>query len=251
MFLEVFQESNDDIAEDIPLDVVFSDEHLLVINKPAGLVVHPGAGNPRGTLLNALLNVDSNLSNIPRAGIVHRLDKDTSGLMVVARTLEAQNHLVKEIQARNVSRIYQALVYGNVQPTRGRVDGAIGRHPVQRKKMAIRQDGKPATTHYRLIEQFDQQAHVECKLESGRTHQIRVHLQSIGLPLIGDVTYGGTYRRPRSGDVWLEDALKDFGRQALHARKLGFTHPVSLKELTFKAPPPHDFDVLLELLREE
>lgn len=249
--ISVEQENSVDQAEDIPLEVVFNDEHLIVINKPPDLVVHPGAGNPAGTLLNALLHFDPNLADIPRAGIVHRLDKDTSGLMVVARSLEAQNHLVQEIQARNVSRIYEALVYGQVHPVQGTVEGAIGRHPVHRKKMAIRQDGKPAATHYRLLNQFEQHAHIECRLESGRTHQIRVHMQSIGLPLIGDATYGGTYRRPRNADVWLDDALRSFSRQALHARGLGLTHPVSGETLTFQVDAPADFAELLELLRGE
>ena len=246
--VSVIEEDNDDRAEEMPLDVVFEDEHLLVVNKSTGLVVHPGAGNPSGTLLNALLHHASGLASIPRAGIVHRLDKETSGLMVVAKTLETQNYLVKQIQERTVSRIYDALVYGVVSPRQGRVDRAIGRNPVHRKKMAIRRDGKDARTNYRVLEQFDEHALVECQLDTGRTHQIRVHLQSLGYPLIGDPTYGGHYRRPRSGDEWVSDALRDFKRQALHAKKLALEHPATGKKMTWIAQPPADFMELLALL---
>lgn len=246
--VSVVEEDNDDRAEDMPLDVVFEDEHLLVVNKAPGLVVHPGAGNPNGTMLNALLHHEPGLASIPRAGIVHRLDKETSGLMVVAKTLETQNHLVKEIQARTVSRIYDALVYGVVAPRQGRVDRAIGRHPIHRKKMAIRKEGKEARTNYRVLEQFDEHALVECQLDTGRTHQIRVHLQSLGNPLIGDPTYGGHYRRPRSGDEWVSDALRDFKRQALHAKKLALLHPATGRKMTWTAEPPEDFQELLALL---
>lgn len=247
--VSVEEDAQSDRAESIPLLVVYEDEHLLVVDKPAGLVVHPGAGNPTGTLLNALLNHDSGLESIPRAGIVHRLDKDTSGLMVVAKTFEAQNYLVQEIQARRVTRIYDALVYGVMTRREGTVEGTIGRHPVHRKKMAIRKDGKPARTHYRILEQFEEHTRVECKLDTGRTHQIRVHMQSLGYPLIGDKTYGGSYRRPKSGDAWIEDALKDFQRQALHAKKLALKHPITDRPLSWTADPPPNFDELLELLR--
>jgi len=248
VIVSVEEASETDAAEDIPLDVVFEDEHILVINKPPGLVVHPGAGNPSGTLLNALLAHAPEVAHIPRAGIVHRLDKDTSGLMVVAKTLEAQNVLVRDLQAREVSRIYEAIVYGVVSPAEGVIEGSIGRHPVHRKKMAIRPEGKEARTHYRVLESFDEHTLVECRLDTGRTHQIRVHMQSLGYPLVGDPTYGGHYRRPRNGDDWLEQTLKGFDRQALHARKLALTHPVTGKKMSWQAEPPADFLELLDFL---
>lgn len=243
-------DAGDDAAEDIPLNVIFEDQDILVLNKPPGLVVHPGAGNPHGTLLNALLNHESGLAAVPRAGIVHRLDKETSGLMVVAKHLAVQNQLVKNIQERVVGRIYDALVYGVVPPLESKVEGAIGRHPVHRKKMALRQDGKPAVTHYRALQNFREHTWVECRLETGRTHQIRVHMQSLGFPLIGDPTYGGHYRRPKFGDDWLIDTLRAFNRQALHAKKLRLIHPTTGKELTFRADPPEDFVELREALED-
>ena len=240
--------SESDEAEDIPLEVVYEDNDLLVVNKPAGLVVHPGAGNPRGTLLNALLNHAPAVASVPRAGIVHRLDKETSGLLVVAKNLSAQNYLVQQIQARQVTRIYDALVYGVPNHASGSVDGAIGRHPVHRKKMALRSDGKQALTHWRVRQQFREHALLECRLDTGRTHQIRVHMSSIGHPLVGDLTYGGHYRRPKLGDDWLDDALRDFRRQALHARKLGLIHPVSGRAMSWQADRPEDLSELLDLL---
>ncbi len=249
--IAIDQPSDTDQAEDIPLDVVFEDEHLLVINKPAGLVVHPGAGNPTGTMLNALLSYDNQLANVPRAGIVHRLDKDTSGLMVVARSLEVQHGLVKGLQARDITRIYDAIVYGTLARREGVVEGAIGRHPHHRKKMAIRPGGKAARTFYRLVEGYEEHALIECKLDTGRTHQIRVHMQSIGHPLVGDPVYGGHYRRPRSGDEWLAETLKRFNRQALHARKLELIHPVTRQSMSWKAAAPEDFQDLLDFLHRE
>jgi 23S rRNA pseudouridine1911/1915/1917 synthase len=248
--VQVEEEGETAAAEDIPLQIVFEDDHILIVDKPVGLIVHPGAGNPNGTLLNALLNHDECFAHVPRAGIVHRLDRGTSGLMVVAKSLTSQNHLVKEIQARKVTRIYDAFVYGVLNRAQGSIEGAISRHPTQRKKMAIRFDGKPARTHYRVLEQFAEHALVECRLETGRTHQIRVHMQSLGYPLIGDPTYGGHFRMPRSGDEALEQMLRSFDRPALHAKRLMFRHPVSGKEMRFKSPYPDDLADLVALLFE-
>jgi len=229
--------------EPIALDVVHEDAALLVIDKPAGLVVHPGSGNWAGTLLNALLAHAPGVAGVPRAGIVHRLDKDTSGLLVVAKTLAAQTDLVRQLQARTVQRVYLALARGNV--TRGgSVDAPIGRHPVQRTKMAVVAGGRDARTHYRVLEHLGSGAAratlLECRLDTGRTHQIRVHLASIGHPLVGDPVYG-----PQRGAA---TGLR-FGRQALHAARLAFVHPASGKEVAFESPLPADFARLLETLR--
>jgi 23S rRNA pseudouridine1911/1915/1917 synthase len=248
VLIEVETVGDTDRAEDIPLDIVYEDEQLVVVNKAPGLVVHPGAGNPHGTLLNALLNYVPEVADIPRAGIVHRLDKETSGLLVVAKTLETQNYLVKQIQARDVTRVYHAVVYGLPARQQGTIDGAIGRHPIQRKKMAIRADGKPARTHYRVLQRFAEHALVECRLESGRTHQIRVHMQALGYPLIGDTVYGGHYRRPRTQE--LEIVLRSFKRQALHACKLGLSHPVTGREMIWRAEYPEDIQILIDALSE-
>jgi 23S rRNA pseudouridine1911/1915/1917 synthase len=228
-------------AEKIALPVVFEDAALLVIDKPAGLVVHPGSGNWSGTMLNALLNHAPELEQVPRAGIVHRLDKETSGLLVVAKTLTAQTDLVRQLQARSVHREYLALAAGRVTRD-GNVEAPIGRHPVQRTRMAVVAGGKPARTHYRVLESFAKATLLECTLETGRTHQIRVHLASIGHPLVGDPVYA-TKRTP------LPPALQRFPRQALHAARLAFIHPVSGKEVAFESPLPQDFAGLLELLR--
>jgi len=236
--------------EAIPIDVIFEDDYLLVINKPVGMVVHPGAGNDSGTLMNALLNHDHNLAKIPRAGIIHRLDKNTSGLLLIAKTNESQNRLVKDLQSRVINRIYYALVYGRTPYQEGNVSLSIGRHPKERKKMSVRPDGKSAKTHYRVIEIFEGHCFLECKLETGRTHQIRVHMQALGNPLIGDNEYGGHFRRPRSNLLELEELLRAFSRQALHARKLSFRHPETGKDILLTAPIPEDFERLLETLRE-
>ncbi|MCK6406270.1 MAG: 23S rRNA pseudouridine(1911/1915/1917) synthase RluD [Rhodocyclaceae bacterium] len=228
-------------AEDIPLDIVHEDAALIVIDKPAGLVVHPAAGNWSGTLMNALLHHAPELASVPRAGIVHRLDKDTSGLLVVARTLAAQTDLVRQLQARTVKREYQALVRGVVERNSGTVDAPIGRHPTQRTKMAVVMGGKPARTHYRVVERFKTCTLVECSLETGRTHQIRVHLESIGHPLVGDQVYGRSNNRVPRGPA--------FGRQFLHARKLGLLHPESGREMLWKSPLPDDMSELLDQLR--
>ncbi|MBK9348744.1 MAG: 23S rRNA pseudouridine(1911/1915/1917) synthase RluD [Sulfuritalea sp.] len=229
-------------AEDIPLDVIYEDDQLIVIDKPAGLVVHPGNGQPSGTLLNALLHHAPALAEIPRAGIVHRLDKDTSGLLVVAKTLTAQTDLVRQLQARTVKRHYLALALGIVAGD-GTVDAPMGRHAVQRTKMAVvRSGGKDARTHYAVRERFAKCTLLECRLETGRTHQIRVHLASIKHPLAGDPTYG----RAKSGDARLDA----FPRQALHAWRLALRHPVSGAEMHWESPLPDDFARLLESLRE-
>ncbi|MCK9382317.1 MAG: 23S rRNA pseudouridine(1911/1915/1917) synthase RluD [Sulfuritalea sp.] len=230
-------------AEDIALDVVFEDEHLIVIDKPAGLVVHPGNGNASGTMMNALLHHAPQLAGIPRAGIVHRLDKDTSGLLVVAKTLTAQTDLVRQMQARSVQRHYLALALGVVERD-GTVDAPLGRHAVQRTKMAIvRAGGKEARTHYAVLERFAKATLLECRLETGRTHQIRVHLASIKHPLAGDPVYG----KARSGDARL-DAFK---RQALHAWRLALRHPATGADMAWESPLPADFAQLLEDLRHE
>ncbi len=226
--------------EAIALNIVHEDDTLLVLDKQAGLVVHPGSGNWTGTLLNALLYHAPNLNMVPRAGIVHRLDKDTSGLMVVAKTLEAQTDLVRQMQARTVKRYYQALVRGNVE--RGdTVDAPIGRHPTQRTKMAVVKTGKPARTHYRIVERFIDCTLVECALETGRTHQIRVHMTSIGHPLVGDQVYGGGTSRIPAGPA--------FHRQALHARRLGLVHPASGKTMLWKSNVPEDMAELIQTAR--
>lgn len=229
-----------DAAEDIPLSILFEDPSILVMNKPAGLVVHPGSGNWSGTLLNALLHHAPELSGVPRAGIVHRLDKDTSGLMVVARTLEAQTDLIRQLQARTVQRHYLALVHG-VPAAAGEISAPIGRHPTQRTRMAVLDSGRPALTRYRVCERFSSSSLVECRLQTGRTHQIRVHMASIGHPLIGDPTYG----RRRCGDALLDG----FRRQALHAFRLGLRHPVTHQDMVWEAPIPDDFQHLLDRLR--
>ncbi|SFN65638.1 23S rRNA pseudouridine1911/1915/1917 synthase [Formivibrio citricus] len=234
-------------AEDIPLDVVYEDESILVIDKPAGLVVHPGSGNWSGTVLNGLLFAFPELKTVPRAGIVHRLDKDTSGLMVVARTLTAQNNLVQQLQARTVKRHYLAIVQGKLAGD-GTVDAPIGRHPRERIKMAVVHTGKPAITHWRAIEQFAAHTLVECRLETGRTHQIRVHMAHIGHPLAADPVYGG---KPRLASQEMTLALEDFNRQALHARKLSLVHPENGKTMTWKAPVPEDMTALLYALRAD
>jgi len=225
-------------AEDIPLDIVFEDASLLVINKPAGLVVHPGSGNWHGTLLNALLRHAPALAGIPRAGIVHRLDKDTSGLLVVARTLPAQADLVRQLQARSVKREYLAVAHGRIARD-GKVDAPIGRHPVKRTKMAVVARGRQAVTHYQVLERYANTTLLRCRLETGRTHQIRVHLSSLGHPLVGDPAYG----KRNSGIA--------FPRQALHAERLGLLHPTSRKEMTWQAKPPADLQELIAELRGE
>ncbi|MCW4149752.1 23S rRNA pseudouridine(1911/1915/1917) synthase RluD [Halomonas sp. 18H] len=237
-------------AQDIPLTVVYEDDVVLVIDKPPGLVVHPAAGNPDGTLLNGLLHHCTALASVPRAGIVHRLDKDTSGLMVVAKTLAAQHALVEQLQARTVSREYDAVSVGQMTAG-GSVDAPIGRHPADRKRQAVNASGKPAVTHYRVVERFRAHTHVRCRLETGRTHQIRVHLAHLRYPLIGDPVYGGRLKLPAGAGDTLKELLREFPRQALHARKLAFVHPTSGATMTFRAPLPDDLLMLLDFLRDD
>lgn len=236
-------------AEPISLDIVYEDEHLLVINKPAGLVVHPAAGHADGTLVNALLNHAPEVENLPRAGIVHRLDKDTSGIMVVARSLIAHTSLVDQLQTRTMGREYEAVVVGSL--TGGAtVDAPIGRHPQDRKRMAVVSSGKPAVTHYRLLERFAAHTHIQCKLESGRTHQIRVHMTHVRHPLVGDPAYGGRLRLPKGTTEELRQALAAFNRQALHARRLTLEHPETGETLSWEVPLPEDMVQLIEALRK-
>ena len=235
------------VAEAIDLPIVFEDDQIMVINKPAGLVMHPAPGNRNGTLMNGLLHHDPQLYTVPRAGIVHRLDKETSGLCVVAKTLESHTHLVRQLQAREMGRRYTALVIGDV-PLNGTVDAPIGRHPKDRKRMAVNEHGKEAITHYECEERYLGCARVSVKLETGRTHQIRVHMTHIGYSLIGDPAYG---RRlaviPRQvADV---PAVANFTRQALHAHRLELIHPSTEEEMIFDAPIPEDMADLMEELR--
>jgi 23S rRNA pseudouridine1911/1915/1917 synthase len=236
--------------EPINLDIVYEDESIIVINKPAGLVVHPAAGNWQGTLLNALLNHDSTLDTVPRAGIVHRLDKETSGLLVVARTLAAQTSLVGQLQDRSLTREYDAVINA-VLTGGGKVDAPIGRHPVDRKRMAVISSGKPAVTHYRVAERFRAHTHIKVKLETGRTHQIRVHMAYLKYPLVGDPVYGGRLRIPKASSELLQQTLRRFPRQALHASRLGLIHPKSGEYMEWQVPLPEDMEQLLEVLRQD
>lgn len=238
-------------AESLPLEVVYEDEELLVIDKPAGLVVHPGAGNSHGTLVNALLNHRPELEAVPRGGIVHRLDKETSGLLVVAATLNAHRSLVAQLQKKDVQREYFAIVRG-VPSGGGRIEAAIGRHPRQRTRMAvIANGGKPAVTHYRIAQRFAQYTALHVQLETGRTHQIRVHMAHRGYPLLGDPVYGGRLQLPRACSDHLADALRAFRRQALHAQGLSFVHPGSGDYCSFESPLADDLQELLRVLGEE
>jgi len=238
------------VAQEIPLEVLYEDEQVFVIDKPAGLVVHPGAGNPDGTLVNALLHRDPALSALPRAGIVHRLDKDTSGVMVVARTVQAQTALVEQLSARQVHRQYLAVVVGALV-SGGTANAAIDRHPRDRLKMAVREDGRDAVTHYRLRERFRAHTALECRLETGRTHQIRVHMAHLKHPIIGDPLYGGALKLPRGATEELVAELRDFKRQALHAETLEFAHPITGEPVRASAPVPVDLKRLMDALRAD
>jgi len=235
------------VAQPIPLVLVHEDKHLIVVDKPAGLVVHPGAGNPDRTLQNALLALDPALAALPRAGIVHRLDKDTSGLLVVARTLPAHTALVRMLGDREVHREYEAVCRG-VMTAGGTVDAPIARHPTDRVRMAVRDGGRESVTHYRVIRRYEGYTHVRVQLETGRTHQIRVHLAHAGYPIVGDRVYGGRLTLPKGASEALRQALRDFPRQALHATRLHFDHPVTGKPIECRSPLPADMLALLEAL---
>jgi 23S rRNA pseudouridine1911/1915/1917 synthase len=236
--------------QSIGLDIVHEDKALLVVNKPAGLVVHPGAGNATGTLQNALLHFDPALSVLPRAGIVHRLDKDTTGLLVIARTLEAHTALVRALEAREVSREYEAICVG-VMTGGGTVDAPIDRHPTDRLRQAIRENGREAVTHYRVLHRYRGHTHVRVQLETGRTHQIRVHMAHIRYPIVGDRVYGGRALLPKGASNELIEAVRGFKRQALHAAKLSFEHPVTGKTVECEAPLPADMRELLAVLASD
>jgi len=238
------------LPEDIPLDIVYQDESLIVINKPAGFVVHPAAGHHRGTLQNALLFYDESLAGVPRAGIVHRLDKDTTGLMVVARNLISHKYLVEQIQQREIHREYQALVHG-VMTGGGTVDEAIGRHSHDRVRMTVREDGRPSVTHYRVLKRFRAYSHIHVELETGRTHQIRVHMQHLRHPVVGDPVYAGRPRIPPEADTVFIELLRDFNRQALHAWRLSLMHPVSGEEISWQADLPEDMQQLLSAMQDD
>jgi len=233
--------------EDIPLSIIHQDADVLVIDKPAGLVVHPGAGNPTGTLVNALLHLDPSLAMVPRAGVVHRLDKDTSGVMVIARNVQAQTALVAQLAGRAVKRQYLAVVTGALV-SGGTADFPINRHPRDRLKMAVREDGRPAITHYRLRQRLRAHTVLECRLETGRTHQIRVHMAHLKHPIVGDPLYGGALKLPRGASDELITVLRGFKRQALHAERLEFAHPLTGEAVICSAPVPGDLAALLAAL---
>lgn len=233
--------------EDIPLDIVHEDGDILIINKPPGLVVHPGAGNPSHTLQNALLYHDPELAKIPRAGIIQRLDKDTSGIMVITKTPETHTYLVEQLQRRLIKREYQAIVAG-VMTAGGKIEAPIGRHPVFRKRMAVTDGGKPAVTHYRILKKYRHHTHILVTLETGRTHQIRVHMAHIHHPVTGDPVYGGRNRLPKNISSGLRQAIQNFPRQALHASALTLVHPVSREKLTWTVPVPEDIRLLLAVI---
>lgn len=235
------------VPQAIPLDIVYEDEALIVVDKPAGLVVHPGAGNRDGTLQNALLKHAPELAKVPRAGLVHRIDKQTTGLLVIARTLEAHTALVAELQAREFKREYEAVCVG-VLTAGGVVEAPLGRHPTERKRMVVRDGGRHAVTHYRVITRFRAHTHVSLRLETGRTHQIRVHMAHIRHPLVGDPVYGGRPILPKGASAETIQLLQSFRRQALHARRLGLTHPLTGAPMEWESPLPQDMVRLIEAL---
>ncbi|VFN05173.1 MAG: ribosomal large subunit pseudouridine synthase D [Candidatus Kentron sp. G] len=235
-------------AQALPLCVIYEDEEIFVIDKPAGLVVHPGAGNPQGTLVNALLHRDPHLAGVPRAGVVHRLDKDTTGLLVIARTLRAHNRLVILLKERDVVREYDAVTVGALL-SGGTVNAPVGRHAIHRTRMAVTDRGRSAVTHYRVRHRFPAHTHIRVNLETGRTHQIRVHMAYIGHPLVGDPIYGARPFVPKGADAPLRSVLRRFDHQALHAGRLSFAHPVSGEPCSFECPLPNDFTELLGALK--
>jgi len=237
-------------AQNIELDIIYEDDDILVINKPAGLVVHPGAGNPDGTVLNALLHHYPAIEIVPRAGIVHRLDKDTTGLMVVAKTIAAQTNLVDALQLREITREYEAVANG-LMTAGGLVDEPIGRHPTKRTNMAVSFSGRPSVTHYRVMEKYRLHTRLRLRLETGRTHQIRVHMAYITHPLVGDPVYGGRPRPPKNSTPELLTKLRTFKRQALHAAMLSLYHPITGELMTWHADLPDDFVELIELLQAD
>ena len=232
------------IAEPIALEIIYEDDDLLIINKPAGLVVHPGAGNPNGTLLNALLYHDGNLAQLPRSGIVHRIDKETTGLLMVAKTLASHTDLVEQLQNREIEREYQAIIQGRM--TAGEtIDQPIGRHPVDYKRFMVKAGGRDSVTHYRVLQRLENYTVIKVILETGRTHQIRVHMEHIRYPLVGDPLYGRRFGLPRACSPALEEALRAFKRQALHAAKLGLIHPTTKEHCQWEIPMPEDMQILL------
>ena len=234
-------------AEHIDLDVIHEDKAIIILNKPAGLVVHPGAGNQKHTLVNALLHFDEKLDVLPRAGIIHRLDKDTTGIMIIARTIESYTYLVNELQKRNIKRNYKAIICGQLVAA-GVIENKIGRHPVHRTKMAVTDKGKLATTHYRIIKKFQHYTYLDIQLGTGRTHQIRVHMNNEKHPIIGDPLYGKNTFIKKGIDASLREFIKNFKRQALHAYNLEFTHPISKKIISLKAELPDDMNNLIKIL---
>ena len=237
-------------AQSLPLNLLYEDEAILVVNKPAGMIVHPGAGNPDETLVNALLHYAPELAQLPRAGIIHRLDKDTSGILAIARSLPAHTHLVAQLQAHRFKREYQAVVTG-VFVAGGMIDAPIGRHPTHRTHMAVVTHGKPAVTHYRIIQRYRAHTHIRVQLETGRTHQIRVHMAYQRYPLVGDRAYGGRLHFPAGSSESLKQTLRTFPRQALHAETLGLLHPYSDQWLQWNVPLPQDMQNLLKELEQD
>ncbi len=237
-------------AQPIELNIVYEDDDLLVINKPRDLVVHPGAGTPDGTILNGLLHHYPEIAEVPRAGIVHRLDKETTGLMVVAKNVPTQTRLVRALQKRNITREYEAIAIGRMTAG-GMIEKPIGRHATKRTLMAVNELGKPAITHYRVAEHFREHTRLRLRLETGRTHQIRVHMAYLQHPLLGDIAYGGRARIPKGASLELTEQIRAFDRQALHAVMLRFIHPTTGEEMEFHAPIPQDMVLITEALRED